>query len=84
MVTIDLMKNLRIPSCVLEGDAFNVINLLHDEEELLSVTGPIIEDIRLSILKTNIVNVKWVSRGVNKIANELAFYAKSSHLMEFF
>lgn len=73
-----MIKNVRILNYTLNG-----INHLHDEEEVLSASGPTIENIRLSMLEAKIVVVKWVPRDANKVAHKLAFHAKYSHLMKF-
>ena len=57
--------------------------LMHDEEEILSASDSITENIWLSMKEANIVDVKYISKCANIVAHELAFHTNTSNSMEF-
>lgn len=79
---ISLAKVLMIPNFILEGDTSSVVKEIISSDEILSNLGTVIEDIRISLLDQHIVHVVWIPGEANKVAHNLAHFARSSNLLK--
>ena len=61
---------------IVEGDSVQVMNAIRSRKADLSQLGHIFEDIQVLISGQNWVEVEWVNRKANSVAQSLARYAK--------
>ena len=73
-----------IPSFILEGDAFSVINHISSSDEILSDLGSVLEVIHITLSAQHLADVVWTPRDANKVVHCLANFVKHPDFLNLF
>ena len=72
-----LAKDLGVTRVILEGDSLVVIKALREEKQLLSLTGLLLEDVRMLSQSFQKLLYSHTKKDGNSVAHNLARYANS-------